>query len=227
VKIKIGLMLVSLMMAIMPVQAAQDVNSENPYLMVQEVGMRTFDRMKHSKQQISENPELLRTIMEEELLPYIDYQYTAFKVLGKHFDFKAVGQEKLVAYVRVFRQYLVTSYADAMSYYDNQEVVFAPAQDYKGEKTVTVRALIKDASRPDIKVAFKVRKSKGNEWKAYDMVAEGISMLNNEINQYEPIMRKEGIDKVMALMQDKIDRPLELKSLDDANNPDTSAEASE
>ena len=53
--------------------------------------------------------------------------------------------------------------------------------------------------------------SKTNEWKAYDMVAEGISMLNSKRSEFESILRQEGIDAVIALMRDKIGKPVELK----------------
>lgn len=46
------------------------------------------------------------------------------------------------------------------------------------------------------------------------MVAEGISMLQNEIKQYEPVMRTEGIEKVIEIMRERIAKPIQLKSLD-------------
>ncbi len=77
---------------------------------------------------------------------------------------------------------------------------------------MTVRAVVQDPKRPEIKIAFKVCKdSKTNEWKAYDMVAEGISMLNSKRSEFESILRQEGIDAVIALMRDKIGKPVELK----------------
>ncbi|OFI34257.1 toluene tolerance protein [Alteromonas lipolytica] len=205
-------------MAVMPVSAQEslpEVNTQDPYKMVEQVGNHTFARIKAAKDDIAKNPEILREIMEQELLPYIDYQYSAFKVLGKHFDMKKTSKETLIEYIRVFRQYLVTTYAAALSYYDDQEVIFSPPKDFEGDKNVTVRALIRDGERPDIDVAFKVRKSgKADDWKAYDMVAEGISMLQNEIKQYEPVMRTEGIDKVIEIMRDRIAKPIQLQSLD-------------
>ena len=224
-KIKLGVIFTCLLMMVLPAAAQQaEIDTRNPYTMVEQVGNRTFERMKNSKAQIQENPELLRTIMEEELLPYIDYQYSAFKVLGKHFDFKKADKVKLIEYIRVFRQYLITSYADALSYYDEQEVIFAPEQDFDGDKSATIRAVIRDGKRPDISVAFKVRKSgKADEWKAYDMVAEGISMLQNEIRQYEPIIRTEGIDKVIEIMRERIEKPMQLKSLDDISGKGSKA----
>ncbi|WP_211162789.1 MlaC/ttg2D family ABC transporter substrate-binding protein [Alteromonas ponticola] len=196
--------------AIFGAHAAQTINEENPYELVQDVAMKTFDRMKENQQKIENDPEVLRTIMEEELLPHIDYQFAAFMVLGKHF--KSVPKAKLSEYVSVFRQYLITTYAVAMGYYDNQDVEFEPAASYADKKSVTVRAIVKDPQRPEINIAFKVRKdSRTNEWKAYDMVAEGISMLNSKRSEFESILRQQGIDEVIKLMNDKIAEPVQLK----------------
>jgi phospholipid transport system substrate-binding protein len=156
----------------------------------------------------------LRTIMEEELLPYVDYKFSAAKVLGKHY--KNVSREELQEFVKVFREYLITTYALALGYYDDQEVEFAPSKTFDGKKTVTVRALIKESGRPDIKIAFKVRKnSRTNKWKAYDMVAEGISMLSSKHTEFQSILRKEGVQKVIQLMQDKINKPIVLENQDE------------
>lgn len=196
---------------------------QNPYQLVQTVASDTFASIKKEKAEIDKNPEILRTIMEEHLLPHIDYQFAAFMVLGKHF--RSVPRDKLGEYVSVFRQYLVTNYAVALSYYDDQEVIFEPEAPFEGEKSVTVRAVIKDKNRPDIKIAFKVRKdTKTNQWKAYDMIAEGISMLSSKRSEFESIIRQDGIDAVIALMKDKIEKPVELPV--DGNTNTTNASTS-
>jgi phospholipid transport system substrate-binding protein len=181
----------------------------DPYVMINEVASLTFDRMKREKEQIEKNPELLRTVMEEELLPYIDYRFSAFKVLGKYAS--KVPREQLLEFVSVFREYLITSYAVALGYYDDQLVEFAPALEFDGRSDVTVRAVIKDGERPDIKVAFKVRKDRqSDQWQVYDMVAEGISLLSSKRTEFESILRQDGIDKVIELMRKNIAEPIKL-----------------
>ncbi|MDO6565618.1 ABC transporter substrate-binding protein [Alteromonas sp. 1_MG-2023] len=197
------------MFSLVGMAQAQEVNEQNPYELVKDVASKTFDRIKANQEAVKADPEMLRTIMEEELVPHIDYKFAAFMVLGKHF--KSVPQEKMGEYITVFRQYLITSYAVAMGYYDNQTVQFEPESSFDDKKSVTVRAVVQDPKRPEIKIAFKVRKdSKTNEWKAYDMVAEGISMLNSKRSEFESILRQDGIDAVIALMRDKIGKPVEL-----------------
>jgi phospholipid transport system substrate-binding protein len=181
----------------------------NPYVMLEEVATKTFSRIKKERQDIEADPELLRKVMEEELLPYVDYNFSALKVLGKHY--KKVPREKIPEYISVFRSYLITTYALAMGYYNGQEVVFQPVRDVTDERTVTVRAVVKEPGRPDINLSFKLRKNKKtNVWKAYDMVAEGISLLSSKQSEFESILRKDGLQKVIDMMKNTIDRPISL-----------------
>ncbi|MBT1452476.1 ABC transporter substrate-binding protein [Glaciecola sp. XM2] len=192
-------------------EAAQLVSKEDPYDMVQNVASKTFDRIKAQQQLISQDPEVLRLIMEEELMPYIDYRFSAYKVLGKYS--RGADKKDLLEFITVFRQYLITSYAVAMGYYDNQIVEFEPERDFTDRNDVTVRAVIKDDVRPDIKVAFKVRKDRrSGEWEAYDMIAEGISLLSSKQSEFESILRKDGIQEVIKQMRASINQPIQLNN---------------
>lgn len=81
-----------LMFSLVGTAQAQEINEQNPYELVKGVASKTFDRIKANQEAVKADPEMLRTIMEEELVPHIDYKFAAFMVLGKHF--KSVPQEK-------------------------------------------------------------------------------------------------------------------------------------
>jgi phospholipid transport system substrate-binding protein len=187
------------------------ISQDDPYEMVKAAASKTFARIKNEQAQIKQDPENLRTIMEQELMPYIDHRFSAFKVLGKYA--RQVEKKELFEFVSVFRDYLITTYAVAMGYYDDQSVEFDPARDYGERADVTVRAVIKDDSSPDIKVAFKVRKDpRSGNWQAYDMIAEGISLLSSKQTEFESILRKEGINRVIELMRESIRQPIKLNN---------------
>lgn len=201
------------------------VPQDDPFVMVEAAASKTFARIKAEQENIKKDPEILRTIMEEELMPYIDYEFSSFKVLGKYT--RKVERIELQEFVTVFRQYLITSYAVAMGYYDDQVVEFEPMKDYGSRTDVTVRAVIKDDDRPEIKVAFKVRKGRNGEWQAYDMIAEGISLLSSKQSEFESILRKDGIKKVIESMRESIRRPIVLQNSDSSNANATDTEATD
>jgi len=187
------------------------VDKKNPYLMIKAVASKTFKRFSDEKQAIQANPNILKDIVREELMPYINYKYSAFKVIGKHLK-KTTAQERK-NFVPVFRDYLVTSYAQVFTLYENQPVEFAPEKKFSDKKIVAVNSRIIMRGRDDIDVSFKVRKNrKTQEWKAFDMVAEGVSLLDSKRAELGGVIRQKGLPYVTELLKKKSKRDIVFKT---------------
>jgi phospholipid transport system substrate-binding protein len=72
---------------------------------------------------------------------------------------------------------------------------------------VSVRGTIKEAGKPDIHIIFKVRRNRENQWKAFDFVAQGISMVQSKRAEFAPMIRQKGISSIIEFMQHKIAKP--------------------
>lgn len=191
--------------------AREFVDKTDPYTMIKKVAGKTFKRFADEEQAIKVNPNILKHIVREELMPYINYKYSAFKVIGRHLK-KTTDAERR-AFVPVFREYLVTSYAQVFTLYDNQEVEFAPAKNFTGKKIVAVNTKVLMTGRDDIDVSFKVRKNrKTNEWKAFDMVAEGVSLLDSKQAELGSIIRQKGLPYVTDMLKKKSERDIVFKN---------------
>lgn len=193
----------ALILMVMGLGAAQaeSVTGEDPYKLIQRVAESTFKRIAADKEVISQDPNHLKNVVSEELMPYINYKFAARVVLGK---VKASKAEKK-AFYEAFKGYLITTYATVFTKYTDQKVVFEAPRSIEGKKVVTVKTRITDSARPDIHIDFKVRlNKKTGKWKAYDMVAEGISLLNSKKAELKPMLRqKGGIAKVTEILNDK------------------------
>lgn len=195
----------------LPAQSTKIIDQSNPYKMVQGAAELTFKRFANEQQAIKDNPNLLKNIVREELMPYVNYKYSAFKVIGKHLK-KTTDAERR-AFVPVFREYLVTSYAQVFTLYDNQEVQFAPEKSYKGKKIVAVATRIIMPGRDNIDVSFKVRlNKKTKQWQAFDMVAEGVSLLDSKQAELGSIIRQKGLPYVTELLKSKSTRDIVFKN---------------
>lgn len=192
------------------------VDKKNPYLMIKSVASKTFKRFADEHQAIHTNPNVLKDIVREELMPYINYKYSAFKVIGKHLK-KTTAQERK-DFVPVFRDYLVTSYAQVFTLYDNQLVEFLPEKNFSDKKIVAVYTRVIMQGRDDIDVSFKVRRNrKTNEWKAFDMIAEGVSLLDSKHAELSGIIRQKGLPYVTELLKKKSERDIVFKTKSDKN----------
>ena len=56
---------------------------QDPYALVKDAASNTFSRLEHENDKVKANPNYLRTIVREELLPYVDNRFAAYKVIGK------------------------------------------------------------------------------------------------------------------------------------------------
>jgi phospholipid transport system substrate-binding protein len=193
------------------------VDKKDPYLMIKTVAGKTFKRFADEQQAIKTNPNILKDIVREELMPYINYKYSAFKVIGQHLK-KTTAQERK-DFVPVFRDYLITSYAQVFTLYDSQPVEFAPAKAFEDKKIVAVYTHVVMQGRDDIDVSFKVRKNrKTNDWKAFDMIAEGVSLLDSKQAELGSVIRQKGLPYVTELLKKKSERDIVFKTKSSTND---------
>jgi phospholipid transport system substrate-binding protein len=189
----------------------QAVNKTNPYKMIKTVAGLTFARFANESENIKKDPNILKDVVAEELMPYINYKYSAFKVIGKHL--RNTTKEDREAFVPVFRDYLVTSYAQVFTLYDNQQVLFSPEQRFNDKNIVSVKTQIVMPGRDNIDVSFKVRiNKKTKEWKAYDMVAEGVSLLDSKQAELGGLIRQKGLPYVTEMLKEKSKRDIVFKN---------------
>ncbi|MBP4039782.1 phospholipid-binding protein MlaC [Aeromonas taiwanensis] len=207
---KIALLLGLMTSMLFSLVAQAEINSSDPYALVDQAAQQTFARLKSDQAQVKSNPDHLRVIIREELLPYVDNRFAAYKVLGNQIKQTTPAQRD--AFVEVFTEYMVSSYADALAHFDKQTVQVQPGKVADSNITA-VNVSVKEAGKPDIFLEFKLRKNnKTGEWKAFDMVAEGISLLSAKQNELGGLIRQNGIDAVIAQLREHNAKPLVIKS---------------
>ena len=191
---------------------AKEVNRQDPYQMMVQVSDQTFARLKAEQAQIQQDPERLKLIVEQELMPYVDEKYAALKLLGP--NLKGAKREDVLVFIDAFRAYIVASYAQVLTQYTDQTIEFEPEGRVDDSRTITgVKLDIIDSPRPNIKLEFKLRKDKSSgEWSAFDMIAEGISMLSSKQSEWSGKLRQEGILAVAQELQTLAKTPIRYEN---------------
>lgn len=191
---------------------AAEVDKTQPYSMMKQVAEVTFERLKNEQPQIKQDPNLLKTIVEEELMPYVNDRYAALKLLGP--NLKGAKREDVGEFITAFRAYLVTSYAQVLTQYTDQQIEFGPEPKLDSSKRITsIKVDIIDAPRPNIKLEFKLRKDKKTgEWLAFDMVAEGISLLSSKQSEWNTQIRQDGILAVAKDLEKLAAQPIRFEA---------------
>jgi phospholipid transport system substrate-binding protein len=174
---------------------SSEMKMPSPYVVLEDVGNKLFSRIAENQLEIQKFPALMQDIVNEELMPTIDYRYAAYRILGKHL--KNTTKEQRALFVESMRHYLARTYATALMQYKNQTVVFEPEKSVEDKRIVSIKTQIVDLNKPTIDVNFKLRKNKKTgEWKVFDMVVEGISLLSSKKAELSKRIAKQGVDQV-------------------------------
>ena len=178
------------------------VDMSNPNQVIHSVSTQTLARISAEKARMESEPGYTNVVIEEELIPYFDYKYAAYMVLGKYL--KQSTKDQRNNFVDAFRNYLVNTYGHILFEYDHQKVEVLENPNFQGKKIIAIDVRIRDDQGQVTKLAFKLRKNKKTaEWKVYDVIAEGVSMLNTKRSELDELLRKNGIDHVIELLKSK------------------------
>ena len=189
----------------------QTVRAEtSPYVLMQQASDKLFADIKNNQEKIKKDPNYLRTIVRNDLLPYVQVNYAGSLVLGSHF--KSTTPEQREKFFKAFSDFIEQAYAQVLTAYTDQNIQIEPAKEVGDKNLVSIRVnIMQNGGQAPIKLDFKWRKnSKTGEWQAYDMVAEGVSMVVTKQNEWSGILRQQGIDALTAQIQKSAAAPVTL-----------------
>ena len=189
----------------------QTVRAEtSPYVLMQQASDKLFADIKNNQAKIKKDPNYLRTIVRNELLPYVQVNYAGSLVLGSHF--KSTTPEQREKFFKAFSDFIEQAYAQVLTAYTDQNIQIEPAKEVGDKNLVSIRVnIMQNGGQAPIKLDFKWRKnSKTGEWQAYDMVAEGVSMVVTKQNEWSGILRQQGIEALTAQIQKSAAAPVTL-----------------
>lgn len=185
----------------------------DPYQLIDVVAGKTFQRLSDERARIRQEPGYLREVVRQELMPYVDNRFAAYKVIGS--NIRDTTPEQRERFVAAFTDYIIATYADALAKYDNQTIKVEPSKPLDGKKVVSVNVGVFAPGAPDLAVIFKLRQNtRTGEWKAFDMVAEGISLLSAKQSELSGMIRQKGIDAVSLMLEEHNRKPPQLPRKD-------------
>ena len=118
----------------------------------------------------------INLFVEEVINPHVDFNRISALVLGKLWK-KATREEK-VRFKKEFQILLVRTYSRAFVEFKDWSVRFLPYKLKEGDKKVIVKTQILQPGIQPLAVNYRMVLTKG-EWKVYDIMIEGVSLVTN------------------------------------------------
>jgi len=174
--------------------AASTADMRDPLTIIQETATRILDTLDDRRDEFTADPQLLRDIVREDLLPLLDVEYSARLILGK--AGRDASPDQLAAFSEAMSSVLINRYADGLlEFRSDEQLEVLPMKGNNTDKLTRVRTRVKLENGGFTPVDYSFRKT-AEGWKAFDVTVEGISYVITFRNQISPRIEAEGIDKV-------------------------------
>ena len=129
---------------------------------------------------------------------YLDVQSMSRRTLGAHWE--GATEEQRQRFSELFVQILEGTYLNRVGDYSGGTVKYLK-QRVKNDKAIVDTLIISDEL--EIPVQYKMIYG-ADAWQVFDIVIEGVSLIRNYRASYGEIIRRDGYEGLLALMDEKV-----------------------
>ncbi|MDD5758241.1 MAG: ABC transporter substrate-binding protein [Desulfobulbaceae bacterium] len=139
-------------------------------------------------------------IDERVLQPHFNFLHMTKLGLGREWRKASPAQQD--ALVKEFKTLLVNTYSNALTIYKDPTVNFKTSRYKATDTDVMIRTQVLQTGIAPVDIDYNVEKL-GNEWKVYDVVVAGVSLVTNYRQFFSQEVRKGGIEGAIKSLQAK------------------------
>ena len=151
------------------------------------------------KDRFETDEEFLRDKMNSSVMPKLDIKLMSKIILGKKI-WTEMSESQKDDFVEAFQYRMTSTYMKSITAFDGEKVVFLPYEPGKRENIAYVKSkyLIPGG---DIAVDYRLIK-KSDEWKVYDIIFDGISLMKNYRADFREHVSESGIDSLITSLRE-------------------------
>ncbi|MDD5367145.1 MAG: ABC transporter substrate-binding protein [Gallionellaceae bacterium] len=136
-------------------------------------------------------------LVETKILPHFDFQRMAKLAVARNWNIATPEQQQTL--VDEFRSLLVRTYAASISSVSDYKVDFKPLRMASGDTDVIINSEVSKPGAPPITIDYRMEKM-GEDWKVYDVVVDGVSLVTVYRNSFSSEVRRGGIDGLIQAL---------------------------
>ena len=149
--------------------------------------------------ELQNNREALLKTIDDIVLPHFDIDYASILVLGQ--NAKTSTPEQRARFAKAMYNSITHRYAEGLLKYTEGRVKVLPFQGELNDKRSLVRTQVVLDDGKTVPVDYAFRKTPAGDWKAYDVIIEGISYVTNYRNQVSAEIAKSSLDALTQRLE--------------------------
>jgi len=173
---------------------------EAPDALVRRTTDEVLAIIKSDKDLQAGNPRKVVELAEQKVLPHFDFARMTRLAVGRNWAQATDAQKE--ALTKEFRTMLVRTYSNSLTQYREQKIEVKPLKATPQDQEVTVRTAVIQQGGPPIPIDYSMAKT-GSEWKVYDVVIDGASLVTTYRGSFNDQIQKGGLDGLIKTLQDR------------------------
>jgi phospholipid transport system substrate-binding protein len=158
------------------------------------IGIVSREDLKNNEKK-AERRALLREIVSKKF----SYYEMCRRSLAKHWKERTAEEKK--EFADLFGKLLENSYANKIETYSNEKIIYV---DEKKKGNFALVKTIIQKNNDEIPINYKLVKL-DNDWKIYDFIVEGVSMIKNYRTQFKKIIHKSSYEELVSKLKKKLE----------------------
>ena len=178
------------------VSSAQSADMTSPDGMIKSVTQDVLHQIKSDKEIQSGNLTRITELVNEKILPYIDFTRTTRLVMGRYWASATPQQQAQVT--EQFKLLLIHTYSGALAQVHDQELIYQPFRASPTDTDVVVRSAIINNGSP-VELDYRLYKTPQG-WRVYDLNILGAWLIQVYKQQFADQIAQHGIDGLIGFL---------------------------
>jgi phospholipid transport system substrate-binding protein len=143
----------------------------------------------------------LASEISSQLKTFLDIEKLGQRALGEHYKGLSAAQKK--EYLSLLRELVEGNYIKAMRSNSTYDVRYLKEEEKDGSRLVSTELEVQRNGRPETMAVDYVLQKEGDSWRAFDLITDGVGLVENYRAQFNKIIAKEGVNGLLDRMRKK------------------------
>lgn len=181
-----------------------DADTNGPAALVKNVTNEVLDILRQDSRIQGGDTGRAANLIETKISPHFDFNRMTALAVGRAWRDADAGQRQALS--DAFRTLLVRTYANALTSYKDQTVVFKPTRAGAGDTDILVQSQIEQPGSQPIGLDYRLVQVDG-QWKVVDVTVANVSLVTTYRSNFATEINNGGIDGLIQALRQKADNP--------------------
>lgn len=195
------------LMSLIGLNSPAQAKSDSPKVLLEETAQKMFDAINSNRAKIKADQNVTAQLIEDILIPHIDFITASKYVLGNSWDSASKAQK--IGFIRAFRTLLLRFYSSALTEYLNTHdekltmslmSFYEPGAADNGQ--LVVRSVVSPKTGKPVPINYQMHKT-AKGWKVYDVSVEGVSVITTYKTSFASEIKQSGLDALIVSLKQR------------------------